>query len=359
MVGLYEQKNVPSLVPGFFAYPLHVVSVLSHGHIIIGQNGDSIVPQSFNSPFLMIASISTIRITIASNTFNIIPHILTAILFSKINCQEQNKMGNVLTQVMNNTSKNTNIVLQSSNQTCTTYNNVNVDNNAIIVENSTIDGDFYGANAGTSLDASCAIVSSMSNIVENILGSIAKQKISETTSFANDFKILGVATQTYNLDQSINNNISQINNALCDTSNMQSVTGNYVYVANSKIGGNFKGVSLDSNASANCAMSNAMKNLTFNSIKSDTDLGSESQGMWTTLLASVCSVIAFGIILLVVVVLIGGVTAVTVAAVGKKKGAEGPTVSKEQQQVDALSNLFSYEELNNIKELNQASYYLR
>lgn len=196
-------------------------------------------------------------------------------------------------QFMNN-------ITQVSQQSCIATVTNQANNNVVIVNGTNIGGDFTGVSTTVSTDATCMMVSTLEDSVNNILQAILQQQNKSSTDWFNGFQITD-DTNNFNINQSIVNNILQINESLCSANTTNSVSNNYVYVTNTTIGGNFVGVTDKADASANCTMTNTMKNVTYNQVQASASQSNIVQGIFGAILAAVFAVIAvitIGVIML-------------------------------------------------------------
>lgn len=196
-------------------------------------------------------------------------------------------------QFMNN-------ITQVSQQSCIATVTNQANNNVVIVNGTNIGGDFTGVSTTVSTDATCMMVSTLEDSVNNILQAILQQQNKSSTDWFNGFQITD-DTNNFNINQSVVNNILQINESLCSANTTNSVSNNYVYVTNTTIGGNFVGVTDKADASANCTMTNTMKNVTYNQVQASASQSNIVQGIFGAILAAVFAVIAvitIGVIML-------------------------------------------------------------
>ncbi len=200
---------------------------------------------------------------------------------------------NIQQEFMNN-------IVQMANATCQSTTTAAANNNTIIIDGSKINGDVIGVSQRTQTDASCIMVSSMDNSVSNILSATAQQTNTAATDILSAFQVNSL-TNTFNLRQSIINNITQINNATCSASSMLSANNNYIYVGNSTINGKFIGVTQESNTIANCAMTNTMKNVTYNQAQAQVTQSNTVVGTFAILLGIFAAIV--GIMIMSVIVL--------------------------------------------------------
>jgi len=203
-------------------------------------------------------------------------------------------MGPSISKNINNfqTTFNNNIT-QASTQECLASSQTDESGNVIIIQNSSILGNFTGITTQTTADASCIMTSTMDNSIQNIISNISNQTNSTDSSI---FQGLSIQKNDTNVNNTVNNNISQINEALCDVSNITVQDGNYVYVSDTTIAGNFVGISATTNSKAGCSMTNYMKNTVFNQV--------QNSSTQSNTITSVFSLILTIIILIIVVALL-------------------------------------------------------
>ena len=199
-----------------------------------------------------------------------------------------NNIANVQQSFYNN-------ITQNNQQNCAATPSSSTNNNVVILNGVRVNGNFFGVTSKTSTDASCLITSNMDDSVSNILSSVLSQTNLTESDLFND----GTATfqtNTYNINQSVTNNISQINSSMCEVSQTQSTNNNYVYVTNSFFGQDFVGVSSETNASANCSMTNAMKNTTYNQAQSSANQSNTVKGMFVAMAGTFAFIVGLIII---------------------------------------------------------------
>lgn len=195
-----------------------------------------------------------------------------------------------------------NNITQQDQQNCLATSSTQVNNNTVIINNSKIDGNLTGVSATISTDATCLMVSNMEDSISNILSSTLAQTNGAQTGLFNDFNYTN-QDNNINISQSVTNNISQINEATCAANSTTSVSNNYVYVSNTEVGGNFVGVVATSDASANCSMTNTMKNVTYNQAQASATQTNTIQGMFVAIAGIIAAVI--GLLVLATIFLFG------------------------------------------------------
>jgi len=172
-------------------------------------------------------------------------------------------------------------------------------NNVVIISGLTLSQDIIGVQEISSTDATCLIVSNIENTTSSILSAILQQ----TNAAATDIFGGGQAqiqTNIFDIEQSIVNNISQINEATCASSTTKSASNNYFYAQNSK-GRNFIGVQSIADASANCSMTNTMKNATYNQAQASATQSNTEVGMFVAIFAAIAAIV--GLLVLGVIIL--------------------------------------------------------
>lgn len=193
-----------------------------------------------------------------------------------------------------------NNVLQQNQQNCQAQATDNANNNVTIIIGSTVGGNFTANAVAAQTDATCLMVSNMEDSISNILSATIQQTNTSETDWFNGFQFSD-DTNTFDVNQSVTNNINQINEATCQANSTVSASNNYTYIAQSKIGGNYIGVSSKADASANCNITNSMKNTTYNQAQASGTQSNTIKGMFV----AIAGIIAFfiGILIIGVVIL--------------------------------------------------------
>lgn len=231
-------------------------------------------------------------------------------------------VGDIQQDFMNN-------IVQQNQQNCVSKANNQANGNVFIIQGGNIDGDFYGIVNTVSTDATCLIVSSMTDSVKNILSATIDQTNSAATDMFN-FLSSNKQDNTFNIEQSVTNNISQINEATCAASTTNSASDNYFYVGG-RVGGNFVGATNDASASANCSMTNTMKNYTYNQAQATATQSNTVLGMFATFLATFAFIVA--------IVVIGTVIMFSTGAFKKTGYENAPQLTQEEKDLAAARDL--------------------
>lgn len=200
-------------------------------------------------------------------------------------------MGSAITNIANVQQQFMNNITQVDQQNCISVSKTTQNNNIFILNGSNISGNFTGVTNTVNTDASCLIVSNMQDSISNILSATLSQTNLASTDIFSALAGFTDETNVFNINQTVTNNISQINQATCAANTTVSQSDNYFYVGNTNIGGNFLGVTSDAHSSANCSMSNTMKNTTYNQAQATGNQSNTVQGMFATIFGSFAAII--------------------------------------------------------------------
>ena len=236
-------------------------------------------------------------------------------------------MGAISSNVANIQQQFMNNITQEDQQNCIATVNNQANNNVIIVNGANIKGDFTGVATTVNTDATCLMVSNMEDSVQNILSAIVQQTNEAETDWFNGFQITD-QSNTFNVNQSVTNNINQINQQTCAANTTTSTSNNYVYVGNTNIGGNFVGVTDTANASANCSMTNSMKNSTYNQAQASGTQSNTVKGMFVSIITAFAAIIAIIVIGVIILFATG-----SIGYVGYKKYS-APTSQTQQENAE-------------------------
>lgn len=244
-------------------------------------------------------------------------------------------MASATTNIANVQQSFMNNITQEDQQSCIATTSNSANNNVVIVNGAKIGGNFTGVAITTSTDASCLMVSNMEDSVSDILSATISQTNTTETDWFNGFQFTA-DTNKFNVNQSVTNNISQINQATCSANTTASASNNYVYVTNSTVGGDFIGVTSDASATANCSMTNTMKNTTYNQAQASGNQSNTIKGMFVAMIAAFAAIV--GIIVVAVIILFA------VGAIGYV-GYSSTSSHKQSQAYGGESQLSEAEEL--------------
>jgi hypothetical protein len=228
-----------------------------------------------------------------------------------------------------------NNISQNIQQSCTSQIQSDVNGNVIIINGSSIAGNATGVNSMVSTDASCLMVSSMNDNISDILSSIASQTNNTTTDMFGDFDWTN-SINIFNAEQSVTNNITQITQANCSSSTISSVSDNFVYVANTSIGGNFVGVSTTASANSSCSLNNTMKNSVYNQAQASATQSNTTTGMFAAIAGIIAACVVVVIIFIIILFAAGALGYVGYKGFG---GKTPPPVSPIDDKLSAIQKL--------------------
>jgi hypothetical protein len=222
-------------------------------------------------------------------------------------------MGNISINVNKIRQDYMNNITQTNSQQCVTNTNVTASGNVITSIGNKISGNFTGINQAVGTDSTCLITNSMTSNINNILDAMADQQNKSSTGLFNDFTI-GVGVNVYDIKQSTVNNLTQINSSLCASDTLVAANNNFIYVKDNEIGGNFVGISSNTNASSQCTMNNTMNMVVYNQTASNSTQTNSTMSVfvWIVIVLGVL----FGLLIIgfIIFVAVGGVGAAVVAS---------------------------------------------
>ena len=228
-----------------------------------------------------------------------------------------------------------NNITQQDQQNCIATVNSSANNNVVIINGTKIDGNVTGVSLTATTDASCLMVSNMEDSVQNILAAVLQQTNTSETDWFNGFQITN-DTNTFNISQSVTNNINQINESTCASNTITSADNNYVYVTNSVIGGNFVGVTESASASASCSMNNTMKNTTYNQVQASGTQSNTIEGMFVAIVGAFAAIIGLIIIGAIIFFAVGPISHVGYSTASQQAP---PRLSPQDQELMAAQEL--------------------
>lgn len=208
----------------------------------------------------------------------------------------------------------TNNITNVNNSKCE-ISNVNIATGTkIIFNNSNIGGDVYGVTQALEAQSTCLLASSMSTNITTALKAISAQNLKiDSGGFLSPSTDANVNSD---LIQECINNISNINNQMCAMNNVNDVSDTFIFVNDSKIGGNFVGVSQTSNPISSCSIKNTMKNVVFQQAHGQSDQKSKTSG--------ILSMIVMVIIIVIILLIVIGITMAMIKSSKSSKEAKIP-----------------------------------
>lgn len=183
-----------------------------------------------------------------------------------------------------------------SKEMCTLTTKSEASNNVVIVDHSKIKGDFNATTLVAETDGSCVLVSSTSAVAKGILEQIANQADKSATDLFGDFSFNSNANVS-DVTQSMVNNLTNIFEGTCSSSQITSTNNNFVYVTGTTIGKNFNGITNKTDNRLTCTISNVAKLAAYNQGRSKITQTASIKGFAATLI--------MGIVIIIVVVWLG------------------------------------------------------
>lgn len=230
---------------------------------------------------------------------------------------------------------------QFTSEFCVANNQQTVEGNVVFLQGVTVLGDVTGIDVnGVSMDATCSIVSSMDSSTTSVLQSVLNQTATSETDWFNGGQITDTTDQI-NAQQTVVNNVTQINQAVCVANATQSVSNNYYIVTdNGFVGGDLVAINVgQSNVNSDCSMNNYMKNVTYNQAQVDADQTTKVKGMLVSIIGFIFGIIALIIIGVIVLFVIGAIGYTGVKVAERPKTQQAPTQTAQQEQIKQLEEL--------------------
>lgn len=212
-------------------------------------------------------------------------------------------------------------ISQESNSTCSSTSSNTISGNIVGGSGLTINGDFTGFTNSFTTDSTCILATTMASTVQNLSLSQMNQTNDNDGTILNGLKWLGVQDNKFTSSTAYTNNVNQVNQSTCSISNVNSVVGNYVYLSNSKVGGDFLGFSSDSDAKGSCGITNQMSSIVYNQAKQDGNQDNVQTGMFVAIAAIFAGIIGVVIFIVIVLFAVGALGYAGYSVTGKKKQA--------------------------------------
>ncbi len=201
-----------------------------------------------------------------------------------------------------------NNIIQQSDQSCTQTSSSSADNNTVYGSGLVIGGDFVGVSNAVTSDVSCMITSNMESTVENMLESVTTQNTDQSTSFISDVVDLfsGSDVEGVSIGQQVTNAISQLNEATCQASQINSASNNLVYLTDSTVLGNYTAVSNSTDFKSSCTLSNIARLTVEAKLSSDTSQDyKKTSAFWDAIkVALVAGILIIAAVVLVILLVI-------------------------------------------------------
>jgi hypothetical protein len=171
------------------------------------------------------------------------------------------------------------ITEQSCVANCTSYES----GDFVVIRNTTVSGDLNVGNQTCSADASCVMTAQQTAVNDLVSANSASTQQTNATDLFNDFSI------TYNIGLSVSNTTSknsmtQVQSSTCAANSNQSSSGNFIYVNDADVGGDFNAFNQSGSATANCMMSNTSNMQNYNKLTTDAGVTQTNIGMMSIVL---------------------------------------------------------------------------
>lgn len=191
-----------------------------------------------------------------------------------------------------------NNIVTSSQASCNATNDTQISGNSIITVNSEINQN-VGIITASSVDASCIIGNTIDSSISNSITAAVQQENSALTG------ILGGLGSDVNQDnlidvaQNVSNNVTQILNSVCQSTNTTDITNNLIYVDGSTVGQNVGIINTGNTSYASCSINNLSKLQIYNQMTASAKQGNSD----ISLLSLIFIIVIIFVVLCVIVVL--------------------------------------------------------
>lgn len=200
----------------------------------------------------------------------------------------------------------TNSFTQNLSQTCSADCNITIDNNQIFVGSGTSVGDItISAGDGCQAEATCSMTQSANITISNLINSMIDQEITSVTDMFGDFQSSELQNNA-NVNNYINNYVTQISSQSCQANSSVSVSDNTIYVGSGSSAGNLTITGGGgSSATASCAMTNMAKASAYNQATTTSTQKGTAIGMFAMFGVALMALLLIGGIIIVVMIATG------------------------------------------------------
>lgn len=213
-------------------------------------------------------------------------------------------MGSVQSQSVKQNTEVANKVLQSSNMECAVSCSSEIENSVFIA---TGGGDININNSCKMNDIGCTINNYFQSDISTILDNMAKQNTSAQTGLSFDFH---ASKQTININQLIENSITQLQQSSCYITANQKINNVIAYTSE---GGNININNEGSISSSSCKLDNTAKAEADSTATTDT----EQTSKYTSIFNSIFTII-------IICIIVGAIVAIVSAFKPPEKGVTPP-----------------------------------
>lgn len=245
-------------------------------------------------------------------------------------------MGNTTSNSSSLVQTAVNNFLSTNDNNCTSVANTNVSGNNIVVvaDPGAKLGNFNGIDISGNNNASCSINQQIVQTATSILAAQSTQIAKTANDLFNDGVIYSNDVNSASALQTIMNNITSVTSNTCNSIVNTEVQNNNIVLYASKGAkvGNIKGISVDSNQTSACTVSNIAKQDAYNQQQGGFDQTAKNEGMFVAIALAVVGCALIGLIIIIVIFAVGGAG---IFLLGGKKppkgegGAEGAMSSEE------------------------------
>lgn len=207
--------------------------------------------------------------------------------------------------------------LTINDNNCVAYNGNSISGNVVNFGGDLSDSEFF--NISGTISAACTINQQITQTITSILTSQSDQVAKTSSDFMNGFTLFKGAFNSFNTNQTVTNNITQISSNTCNATIKSDVTSNVMNVAGN--GKNIKAFNINTNQTATCTINNTVDQEAYNAVQAKV----QQEAKTTSTFVALAAVIAIAIVVCsVATALIYGVTGIGKIAAAKKAEQQPP-----------------------------------
>lgn len=227
------------------------------------------------------------------------------------------KINSSIKRMGNSTSNSASLVqsafnnfLSTSDNNCFSKNSITVSGNNVVVvaDPGAKIGNVNAIDITGYNNASCSINQQIVQTATSILAAQSSQIAKTSNDLFNDGVIYSQDVNSASALQTIMNNITNITSNTCNSIVDTTAQNNniVVYASSGATVGNIKGISVDSNQSSTCTISNITKQDAYNQQQGGLSQLAKNEGMFVAIALAVIACCLIGLIIIIVIFAVGG-----------------------------------------------------
>lgn len=187
-------------------------------------------------------------------------------------------------------------IIQSAQSTCTTSCDEKTTGNVVVLLGSKADS--VGITQKCTASTECTIANELSSVIENMATSRAQQS-NDTTQSMLSFTFANVENSA-EMEQLINNYVTQIMVASCQSTSDQLASDNIIFVKDSEVD-TVVGISQSSDLKTQCVLNNLSKTSVQNTAVTETEQTNKIRSAFAMIIVAIAVILVIGLVLAAVV----------------------------------------------------------